>query len=102
MAQSQREKLHEILVGICGNAYFQPPSNIVMKYPCVVYDKSDEDTVYANNKRYKKTSVYNLTVMDRDPESTLTDTLIDTFDYCGYNTSYVSDNIHQTSLTLYY
>ena len=59
----QRSDLHEILREIMGNGnvYFQPPSNIQMKYPAIVYERDYSDTQFAGNSPYSHTWRYQLT-----------------------------------------
>ena len=48
-----RLSLHNILVSILGtsNVYFQPPTTITLKYPCIIYKLDDIEDVRANDKR---------------------------------------------------
>ena len=34
------------------NVYFEPPTSLVMKFPCIRYKRSDIDVVFADNKPY--------------------------------------------------
>lgn len=97
-----REELHDKLVAICEHAYYQAPSNVSLKYPCVVYVKADIETTHANNGIYNKNTMYNLTVMERDPDHTIGENVLDAFSMCSLNTMYVADNVNHTSLSLYY
>ena len=67
----QRLDFHAILKGICPNVYFQPPENIKMVYPCIVYHRDYRLMKYANNFPYWGKKRYLVTVMDTDPDSTL-------------------------------
>lgn len=51
------------------NVYFQPPSNINLSYPCIVYNLSNIRTRFADNIPYRLTNRYTLTYIDRNPES---------------------------------
>lgn len=63
--------LHEELVAILGtrNVYYQPPESIKMKYPAIVYVRSDIDNTFANNEVYNQSHKYHVTVIDGDPDS---------------------------------
>lgn len=105
MADIHRERLHVILLKLCPNAYFQPPSDVKMDYPCIVYAKATPDTVRANNQVYGMSRAYTLTVIEDDPEEYdggLPETIVKSFAMCDWNTQYVADNLYHTSLTLYY
>ena len=49
--------------------YFQPPPNVVISYPCVIYEMVRINTDFADNKPYQLTQVYQLTHIDEDPDS---------------------------------
>ena len=72
---SNRLKLHDKLVEALGsrNVYFQPPKNIQMKYPAIVYSLSDIDTRHANDSIYLMRHAYDVTVIDKDPDSEIPD-----------------------------
>lgn len=72
MAQD-RKLLHSILTDITTNVYFQPPANVQMQYPCIVYERDDAETSFADNKPYRITKRYQVTVIDRDPDSVIPD-----------------------------
>lgn len=75
MAQP-RSKLHNIFVEILGlpeQVYFQPPANVQMKYPCIVYQRDHSHTQFAGNLPYLYEKRYQVTVIDRDPDSEIPD-----------------------------
>lgn len=100
----RRLQLHEELCSVLGsrNVYFQPPGSIKLKYPCIIYDKRVGDILDADNKRYVKIDMYNLTVIDRDPDSTIEDDLLEHFRYCRPDRHFVADNLNHVTLSLYY
>ena len=73
MDQDQRLRLHNILLELMPdgqkNVYFQPPDNIRMEYPCLVYKRVDSDVKYASNLPYSRTLRYELTAIDSNPDS---------------------------------
>ena len=66
-----RLKLQEVLEEIQGNdsVYFQPGPNIIMDYPCIVYNVDGLDTQWADNLAYKQEVNYQVVVIDRDPDN---------------------------------
>lgn len=68
-----RLDLQTLLESIPGvtEVYFQPPASISMTYPCIVYVWSDISPDYANNKPYRLSNEYTLTIMDRNPDSVI-------------------------------
>lgn len=101
---SNRLKLHEELVEILGtrNVYFQPPENVKMKYPCIVYDKENIDTNFADDKPYKNRVRYSVTVIDKNSESETAEKILSHFPLCTYSKHYTADNLNHDSLILYY
>ena len=103
MADEKRLAFHHELLEVCPNAYFQPPASILLTYPCIIYYKSTPNVSRANDGAYLKHSAYEVTVIDRNPEGTIPDTLLMKFPMCTVdNADYAVDNLHHTSLTIYY
>jgi len=102
--QVRREELDAILAGFVGRAngaYFQPPPNITMEYPCIVYSWDDEDTLHANNKPYRKVRGYTVTVIDRDPDSPIPDK-VSNLPLCSFDRSFKADNLNHSVYTLFF
>lgn len=97
-----RYALHEELLEFTDAVYFQPPSNIKMTYPCIVYHKIPKIKENANDRWYFKKQGYQITVIDRDPDSLIADDLEDHFQYCSISQYFVNDNLHHVNLELYY
>lgn len=53
--------------------YFQPPSNVTMEYPAIVYNRDFREADFADNILYYKKTRYQVTVIDRDPDSAIPD-----------------------------
>ena len=104
MGTSRRLKLQEELASVLGssNVYFQPPDNVVMKYPCIVYEKKSITSTYADNSRYFQSQMYDVTVIDKDPDSSIVQSLLDHFKYIYYDRHYVVDNLNHDSLVISY
>lgn len=66
-----RAELHDILKGLLGSdhVYFQPPPSVALTYPCIIYKRDMAQTEYADNAPYTYTQRYQVTVIDRDPDS---------------------------------
>ena len=50
------------------NVYFQPPSNLKMKYPCFVFALGSGSQSMADNKTYLYTDRYSLTYISYDAD----------------------------------
>lgn len=105
MAQT-RLCLHKILCDILGSehCYYSPPTSLEMVYPCICYDFSGNYTKHANNNIYIKKRIYNVIVIDEDPDSIIPDMILDANDipYCSYDRTYVSDGLYHFALTVYF
>lgn len=101
---SNRLKLHEQLVQILGtrNVYFQPPESINLNYPCIIYERDNINTNFADNKPYFSRDRYNVTVIDKDPDSSISERLLGNFSLCGFSRHYISDNLNHNTFILYY
>lgn len=53
------------------HVYFQPPPEFQMAYPCIVYQRSNIGTQFADNIPYRFSIRYQITVIDRNPDSAL-------------------------------
>lgn len=84
------------------NVYFQPPESIKLSYPCIVYDYSGERNEHADNTVYKMKNVYTITIIDRNPDSTIGTKMRNTLMYCRFSRSYSADNLHHFVYELYY
>jgi hypothetical protein len=65
--------LETLVADVEGQVYFQPPPNITMSYPAIVYNRYNRDTAFADNAPYRGTTQWQVTVIDRDPDSAIPD-----------------------------
>lgn len=96
----RRLALDEVLRGIAPNVYFQPPENLKLVYPCIVYELEQIIALYANNLPYTDRARYSVTVIDRDPESSIT-SQIAALPMCRHERHFVNDNLHHDVFTIY-
>ena len=101
---ANRTELHEELVRILGsrNVYFQPPESVKLKFPCIVYSLDNYDIRYADDLPYKIIAKYSLTIIDKDPDSTIKDAVLGSFSMCRLERVFTSNNLNHYTLTLYY
>lgn len=99
-----RLELHEQLCDILGSrcAYFQPPTNLRMTYPCIRYSGSGVDAKKANDHLYVYTNRYEGIVIDYNPDSEIALNILKHFSMCNLGASYVADNLYHFPFTLYY
>lgn len=72
MDQPQLQTILEETLGST-NVYLQPPSNVQMLYPAIVYNLDAMDTRFAGDKPYSLEKRYQVTVIDRNPLSEIPD-----------------------------
>lgn len=99
---NRRYELQTKLESITKNVYYQPPANYSIGYPCIVYNLSGIDTNRANDSLYLATNQYQITIIDRDPDSELPHKVLSSFQSSSFTSFYVSDNLNHTILSLYY
>jgi hypothetical protein len=97
-----RLDLHTELLKFMPNVYFQPPSNITMIYPCIVYNKTGKNRHFADDVIYLSQQGYDITVIEKNPDSLVADNIESNFRSCAINQYYTADNLYHTKLSLYY
>ena len=98
-----RLELQTLLESLLGtrNVYFQPPSTLKMSYPAIVYNRDDVDTTFADNNPYRRTTRYQLTVIDKNPDSPIPDK-VGSLPMCIFNRHFSADNLNHDVFTIYY
>ena len=98
-----RLKLQELLERVLGSksAYFQPPENVKMSYPAIVYSLDDIWHDHADNLSYISKNAYQITLIDRNPESEFVSE-ISSLPLCSFDRFYVADNLNHWVFTMYY
>lgn len=99
----KRLELHEVLCELLGsrNVYYQPPESVKMKYPAIVYSRSDIRNTFANDSVYKQARAYDVIVIDPDPDSEIV-VKVSQLPSCRFDRHYTSDNLNHDVFTLYY
>jgi hypothetical protein len=110
--QSILEEIFSIFQEADGHqhVYFQPPANIKLHYPCVVYKRDGNKPTWADNGKYFNSWSYQLIIIDQDPISSCinadkTKTIIDAISElpkCSYIRHYVVDNLDHDVFKIYY
>ena len=98
---AQRIELQAILESFVPNVYFQPPSNVQIVYPCIVYEREPSSVSFAGNKKYRGTTRYQITVIDRDPESPILP-LVNGLPLSAHNRCFSKDNLHHDVFTVFF
>lgn len=99
----KRLELHEILCDVLGsrNVYFQPPENLKMKFPCIIYEHDNNYIAHADNRKYSKMRKYTITIVTNDPDTDIPEKL-DEIPFTEFNRRFVADNMHNIVYSIYY
>ena len=98
-----RVDLQNVLEELLGsrNVYYQPPESLKMNYPAIVYARKTIDNSYANNSVYKQNYAYEITVIDKNPDSEIVNK-VSKLPTCRFDRHFKSDNLNHDVFTLYY
>jgi hypothetical protein len=94
------QTLFEAVPGVA-EVYFQAPPNSGMQYPCIVYAWDDLKTDFADNSPYRRSKRYQVTVIDRNPDSLIPDDIAQ-MPLSSMEQAFVKDNLHHFVFTLYF
>ena len=99
----KRLQLQTLLESISGvsKAWFQPPSNISLVYPCIIYKLDDVNSEFANNGPYSRRKRYMVTVITKEPDSVIPD-LVGALPLSRFSRNYVANNLNHNVYTLYF
>lgn len=99
----KRLELQSLLEGILGsrNVYFQPPENIKIAYPCIIYKRDYAVTNFADNKPYNLTKRYSVTIIDKNPDSEIPDKIA-ALPMSTFVRHFTADNLNHDIYNLYF
>ena len=100
---ADRLDLQAIFEEILGsrNVYFQPPSSVKMNYPAIRFSLKKLDTRHANNQAYLRLPCYEVTLIDKNPDSEFVAKILQ-LPYCQFDRPYTADNLNHFVFTLYH
>lgn len=99
-----RVDLHNRLVTILGSnqVYFQPPTNVQMKYPAIVYELEGDFSRRADNKRYTVYDKYTITHIYKDLKYDKREQILDAFLFVEFDRRLIADGLYQDVYTLHW
>lgn len=105
--EDNRLKVSNMLHCIANGAkvYYQPPENVKLVYPCIIYNRSRIENQNADNFGYKHSFFYDVTVISKQVDDQM---FIDLLNYkdneCFLKTDYknrlVKDNLYHDYFTI--
>ena len=84
------------------NVYFQPPENIKLKYPCIIYHLRNINSLYADNIAYKNMKGYEVTIICKDPDNNLVEEFLEQFEYASFDRFFVNDNLNHYTFVVFF
>ena len=98
-----RSDLHSLLKSTSGltAVYFQPPNNLQITYPCIVYIRDRAITKFACNLPYKNVKGYQITIIDEDPDSEIPDKIA-ALPMCVFDRFFRSDNLNHFVYNIFF
>lgn len=100
---ASRIELQKLLEDVLGSrqVYFQPPETVKMSYPAIVYSLNDIDNRFADDDVYRQNRSYQITVIDRNPDSEVRDR-ISLLPKSRFNRYFASDNLNHYVFIMYF
>lgn len=83
------------------NVYFQPPQNVQMQYPCVVYHRDYQDNDYADNSPYRRMQRYLVTFISRDPDDPAREAIA-SLPLCRFSRHFTANNLNHDAFNIYF
>lgn len=80
--------------------YFQPPENLKIEYPAVVFHLSKIEIDHASDVPYKGAKEYSVALITKDPEPDVIDEILK-IPYSSLDTTYISDGMNHFVFTVY-
>jgi len=96
-----RLDLHQILETFTPNVYFQPPNNIELNYPCIIYKRDFADTKFADDIPYNHRLRYQIMVIDPNPDSDIPGKVA-SMPMCLFNRFYTADNLNHDVYNVFF
>ena len=103
MSKKTRLDLQTLLENLinCDHVYYQPPSNLQMKYPAIRFSRSDIENKFADNSVYAQQHAYEIIVIDKDPDSEIVEK-VSKLPTARFERHYVADNLNHDVFQLYF
>lgn len=99
----RRVQLHNKLVqsGV-SCCYFQPPDNTKLTYPAIVYKRKAGRINSADNANYKYNALYEIKVLDANPDTPLVEWMFNNIEGINYVNHYTSNGVNVEVFNLYW
>lgn len=95
-----RLDFHTVLSGLAENVYYDPPNNVNMQYPAIVYEHDYDWLLHSDNKLHSDSPRYLVTVIDSDPDSEIADK-VKNLPMSRFVRHFVADQLHHIVYNVY-
>lgn len=96
-----RTELQAIFQVICPNVYFQPPADMQISYPAIVYEMDRADTKFADDLPFSVTKQYSVQLISQNPDEILFDALA-ALPMCAHERHFVADNLNHEVFNIFF
>lgn len=96
-----RLELQAILEAITPNVYFQPPSDVQILYPAIVYERDRADTKYADDVPYGITKQYSMTLITENPDDAIFEALSQ-LRMCAHERHFAAESLNHDVFSIYF
>lgn len=96
-----RLELQAILEAITPNVYFQPPSDVQILYPAIVYERDRADTKYADDGPYSVTKQYSMTLITKNPDDAIFEAL-SRLRMCAHERHFAAESLNHDVFSIYF
>lgn len=84
------------------NVYYQPPENLVMKYPCIRYNLNSGSTRFADNRPFTFDKEYTITLISYTSNEEMVKKIAMHFPKSRYDRQYKADHLVHDVYTIFY
>lgn len=101
-AWSELQEILQEIMGPNNKVYFQPPENLKLTYPCIVYERTNALTNYADNNPYLITKRYTITLITKSADNDqYLDKLLE-LPMCTFDREFKSDGLVHDVFNIYF
>jgi hypothetical protein len=99
----RRLELQTLLEALLGssNVYFQPPTNVELQFPAIVYKRDNARTSFADDYPYTVTQRFLVTLITADPDDPTWEKLSQ-LPLCLHERSFAANNLNHDVFNLYF
>lgn len=83
------------------HVYYQPPENLKIEYPAIIYSVNDYMNINADNIKYHNRTQYQITVIDKKPDNAAIKKILE-MPLSSFDRHYTYNNLNHDVITLYY